>query len=114
MVKRAAFARALALDPRIVFLDEPTSDLDPLAAGGIDTLILHMNRSLGVTVVVVTHDLNTLFTVCSRVAILVDRKLTVDTLANLMKSEQPWIHELLHGPRAQRATNARKQTHGNG
>jgi phospholipid/cholesterol/gamma-HCH transport system ATP-binding protein len=114
MVKRAAFARALALDPRIVFLDEPTSDLDPLAASGIDTLILDMNRSLGVTVVVVTHDLNTLFTVCSRVAILVDRKLTVDTLANLMKSEQPWIHEFLHGPRAQRATNARKQNHGNG
>jgi phospholipid/cholesterol/gamma-HCH transport system ATP-binding protein len=114
MVKRAAFARALALDPRILFLDEPTSDLDPLAAGGIDDLILQMNRGLGITVVVVTHDLTTLFTVCTRVAFLVDRKIIVDTLDHLMKSEQPWIHEFLHGPRAQYAMNARKHKHGNG
>src|SRR6266571_7940066 len=92
MVKRAAFARALALDPQILFLDEPSSDLDPIAAAGIDTLIQQLNRSLGITVVIVTHDLTTLFTVCSRLAVLVDKKITVGTLDKLMRSDQPWIH----------------------
>ena len=114
MVKRAAFARALALDPRILFLDEPTSNLDPLTAGGIDALIAQLNRSLGITVVIVTHDLTTLFTVCSRLAVLVDKKITVGTLDKLMRSDQPWIHEFLHGPRAQGAMSARKHNHGNG
>lgn len=109
MVKRAALARALALDPRILFLDEPTSGLDPLTAGGIDELILQLNAGLGVTVVIITHDLNTLFNVCDRVAILVDKKITVDTVDKLMRSEQPWIHEFLHGPRAQGAMSASKQ-----
>jgi len=76
MVKRAAFARALSLDPRILFLDEPTSDLDPLTASGIDALIQRLNQSLGITVVIVTHDLTTLFTICQRVAVLVDKKLS--------------------------------------
>jgi phospholipid/cholesterol/gamma-HCH transport system ATP-binding protein len=114
MVKRAAFARALALDPRILFLDEPTSDLDPLTASGIDALIRQLNQSLGLTVVIVTHDLTTLFTVCGRVAVLVDRKITVGTVDELMHSKQPWIHEFLHGPRAQGAMTARKRSHGNG
>ena len=114
MVKRAAFARALALDPQILFLDEPTSDLDPLNASSIDELILRLNQSLGITVVIVTHDLTTLFTICGRVAILVDRKITVDTLDKLMRSDHPWIHEFLHGPRAQGAMTARRKTHGNG
>ena len=114
MVKRAAFARALALDPRILFLDEPTSDLDPITAGGIDALILQLNQSLGVTVVIVTHDLTTLFTICRRVAVLVDKKITVDTLDNLMRLDHPWIHEFLHGPRAQGAMTARRRTRGNG
>jgi phospholipid/cholesterol/gamma-HCH transport system ATP-binding protein len=118
MVKRAAFARALALDPRILFLDEPTSDLDPLTASGIDALIAQLNQSLGITVVVVTHDLTTLFTVCRRVAVLVDGKITIDTMDKLMKSAQPWIHDFLHGPRGQGAQHgamsARKQNHGNG
>jgi len=112
MVKRAAFARALSLDPRILFLDEPTSDLDPLTAGGIDELILQLNQSLGITVVIVTHDLTTLFTVCDRVGMLVDRKITVDTLDKLMKSDHPWVREFLHGPRAQGALTARKHSHG--
>ena len=86
MVKRAALARALALDPRILFLDEPTSGLDPTAASGIDALILQLNKDLGITVVIVTHDLTTLFTVCRRVAILVDRNVTVDTIDKLMHS----------------------------
>jgi phospholipid/cholesterol/gamma-HCH transport system ATP-binding protein len=114
MVKRAAFARALALDPRILFLDEPTSDLDPLTAGGIDALVSQLNRSLGITVVIVTHDLTTLFTVCSRLAVLVDKKITVGTLEKLLRSDQPWIHDFLHGPRAQGAMSARKHSHGNG
>jgi len=115
MVKRAAFARALALDPRILFLDEPTSDLDPLNASGIDELILRLNQSLGITVVIVTHDLTTLFSICGRVAMLVDKKITIDTLDKLMRSDHPWIHEFLHGPRAQGAMTARrKKTHGNG
>jgi len=114
MVKRAALARALALDPRILFLDEPTSDLDPLTASGIDELITRLNASLGITVVIVTHDLTTLFTVCQRVAVLVDKAITVDTLDKLMRSDQPWIREFLHGPRAQGAMGARRKGHGNG
>ena len=114
MVKRAAFARALALDPQILFLDEPTSDLDPLTASGIDAMIGKLNQSLGVTVVIVTHDLTTLFTLCDRVGVLVDRKITVDTLERLLRSDQPWIHAFLHGPRAQGAMEARRQSHGNG
>ena len=112
MVKRAALARALALDPRILFLDEPTSGLDPTTAGGIDELIVNLNAGLGVTVVVVTHDLNTLFSVCQRVAVLVDKKVVVDTVDNLRRSDHPWIHEFLHGPRAQGAMSTRKQIHG--
>ncbi len=112
MVKRAALARALALDPRILFLDEPTSGLDPLVASGIDELIVELNHALGVTVVVVTHDLNTIFGVCHRVAILSEGKATVGTVESLMKSKDPWIHEFLHGPRAQAALAARHKHNG--
>jgi phospholipid/cholesterol/gamma-HCH transport system ATP-binding protein len=112
MVKRAAFARALALDPEILFLDEPTSDLDPIAASGIDTLVRQLNESLGVTVVIVTHDLITLFTVCSRIAVLVDRKITVGTADKLVKSDHPKIREFFQGPRAEGAMQARKTSHG--
>jgi phospholipid/cholesterol/gamma-HCH transport system ATP-binding protein len=113
MVKRAALARALALDPKILFLDEPTSGLDPIAAGGIDALIRQLNDSLGITVVIVSHDLTTLFTICRRVAILVDKKVTVDTPEKLMRSRQPLIHEFFHGPRAEAAMKARETNHGN-
>ncbi len=113
MVKRAAFARALALDPKILFLDEPTSDLDPIAASGIDALILQLNQILGITVVIVTHDLTTLFTVCKRIAVLVDRTLTVDTADKLLQSEHPWIHEFFHGPRAAGALPERNMRDGN-
>ena len=113
MVKRAAFARALALDPKILFLDEPTSDLDPIAASGIDALIRQLNDTLGITVIIITHDLTTLFTVCGRIAMLVDKKVTVDTANKLLKSDHPWIHEFFHGPRADGAITARKASHGN-
>jgi len=112
MVKRAALARALALDPKILFLDEPTSDLDPLTASGIDELIVQLNQGLGITVVIVTHDLTTLLSVCDRVAVLVDGKITVGTVDKLARSQDPWIHEFLHGPRAQGAMNARRSNHG--
>lgn len=112
MVKRAALARALALDPRILFLDEPTSGLDSLTAGGIDELILKLNRGLGITVVVVTHDINTLFNICDRVAMMVDRKIIVDTMEKLTRCNDPWIHELLHSPRALGAMQARNPDHG--
>jgi phospholipid/cholesterol/gamma-HCH transport system ATP-binding protein len=112
MVKRAALARALALDPRILFLDEPTSGLDPLVAEGIDDLIVDLNHALGVTVVVVTHDLNTIFGVCDRVAVLSEGKATVGPVDELMRSKDPWIHEFLHGPRAQGAAAAEREGHG--
>lgn len=113
MVKRAAFARALALDPQILFLDEPTSDLDPITASGIDAMIGKLNEGLGVTVVIVTHDLTTLFTLCDRVAVLAEHKIFVDTLDRLLRSHQPWVHDFLHGPRAQGALASRKRNHGN-
>ena len=114
MVKRAALARALALDPRMLFLDEPTSDLDPLTAAGIDNLILELNRGLGLTVVIVTHDLTTLFTVCDRIALLVDHQLKLGTVEQLSRSREPWIRDFLHGPRAQGARTARQSSHGIG
>jgi len=113
MIKRAAFARALALDPKILFLDEPTSDLDPIAASGIDTLIRKLNESLGITVVIVTHDLTTLFTVCGRIAVLVDGIITVATADRLVRSSHPWIRDFFHGPRAEGAMKAREASHGN-
>ena len=112
MVKRAALARALALDPRILFLDEPTSDLDPLTASGIDDLIVQLNQGLGITVVIVTHDLTTLLNVCDRIAVLADGKVTVGTADKLAHSREPWIRDFLHDPRALGAMQARESRHG--
>ena len=107
MVKRAAMARALALDPRVLLLDEPTAGLDPSAADGIDELIKQLNISLGITVVVVTHDLNTLFGVCDRVAVLADQKITVGTPAAMLRNKQPGVRNYLSGPRVDVARAAR-------
>jgi phospholipid/cholesterol/gamma-HCH transport system ATP-binding protein len=114
MIKRASLARALALDPEILFLDEPTAGLDPVAAADFDNLVLELNRSLNATVVMVTHDLDTLFSVCTRVAVLVDKKILMDTLPNLLKNKHPWIQEYFHGPRARGAAMAAEEAHGVG
>jgi phospholipid/cholesterol/gamma-HCH transport system ATP-binding protein len=99
MIKRASLARALAVDPPILFLDEPTAGLDPIAAAEFDQLILELQKSLGITVIIITHDLDTLFTVCDKVAVLVDKKLVFDTIENLLQSDNPWIQSYFHGPR---------------
>jgi phospholipid/cholesterol/gamma-HCH transport system ATP-binding protein len=106
MVKRAALARALALDPRVLLLDEPTAGLDPNLADGIDQLIRKLNESLGVTVVVVTHDLETLFTVCDRVAVLAEGKVVVGTPAKMLAAKQAGVRAFLSGPRVESAKTA--------
>lgn len=115
MVKRASLARALALDPAILLLDEPTAGLDPQTASGFDALIKKLNQNLGLTVVMVTHDLDSVFALCDRVAVLVDKKVIIDTLPNLLQHRHPWIQEYFHGPRARAARNAAERTvDGNG
>ena len=104
MVKRAALARALALDPPLLFLDEPTSGLDPLAAADFDQLVQQLNRSLGLTFLLITHDLDTLFSICHRIAVLVDQRIVIDTLDNLLGSDHPWIRQYFHGARARAVT----------
>jgi phospholipid/cholesterol/gamma-HCH transport system ATP-binding protein len=103
MIKRAALARALALDPALLFLDEPTAGLDPISAAGFDELVSYLHRGLKLTIVMITHDLDTLLATCSRVAVLIDRKIVVDTLDEVMKNPHPWIQEYFHGPRARAA-----------
>jgi phospholipid/cholesterol/gamma-HCH transport system ATP-binding protein len=103
MRKRAGLARALALDPEILFLDEPTAGLDPIGAAAFDQLILSLQRSLGLTVVMVTHDLDSLVAICDRIAVLVDRRVRVGTMADHLADDHPWIREYFHGPRARAA-----------
>lgn len=114
MTRRAALARALAMDPLILFLDEPTAGLDPINASAFDDLIVELNQSLGVTVVMVTHDLDTLFTLCDRVAVLVDGNVVFGTLPELLENDHPWIKKFFHGPRGQSAALAARSAHGNG
>jgi len=103
MVKRVALARALALDPAILFLDEPTAGLDPIAASAFDELVLYLRGTLGLTIVMVTHDLDTLARTCDRVAVLVDRKVILDTLEGIVANEHPWIRHYFHGARGRAA-----------
>jgi len=104
MRKRAGLARALALDPEIVFLDEPTAGLDPIGAAAFDELIGQLQQSLGLTVFMVTHDLDSLHAICDRIAVLAEKKvLTTGSMADMQQVDHPWVHEYFHGPRARAA-----------
>jgi phospholipid/cholesterol/gamma-HCH transport system ATP-binding protein len=108
MRKRAALARALALDPGLLFLDEPTAGLDPIGAAAFDQLILNLQRALGLTVFLITHDLDTLYTICNRVAVLADGKVLVNApLEEVERFDHPWVQEYFHGPRGRAAQAAR-------
>ena len=107
MKKRAGLARALALDPELLFLDEPTAGLDPIGASAFDRLTKELKETLGLTVFLITHDLDTLHEICDRVAVLADRKvIAVDTVPNLMELDHPWIQEYFNGPRGRAALTA--------
>ena len=103
MVKRAAIARALSLEPKLLFLDEPTSGLDPISAADFDALLLYLHAELKLTVVMITHDLDSLFRTCNRVSVIVEGRMVTDTLPGILESNQPWIREYFHGPRARAA-----------
>lgn len=110
MIKRAALARALALDPEILFLDEPTAGLDPIGAAAFDQLILTLRDALGLTVFLVTHDLDTLYSLCDRVAVLAkQRVLVADRLEVVAATEDAWVHDYFHGPRGRAARDAAKR-----
>lgn len=102
MTKRAALARALALDPQLLFLDEPTSGLDPISAAAFDELVLDLQRQLHLTVVMITHDLDTIFRTCNRVGVIIERRMVSDTLEGIVNYPNPWIQAYFHGERAER------------
>ncbi len=107
MRKRAGLARALALDPEIVFLDEPTAGLDPIGATAFDVLIRQLADSLGLTVFLVTHDLDTLHAACDRIAVLAEKKVLVTgSMADMLHVDHPWVREYFHGPRSRAAIEA--------
>lgn len=111
MIKRAALARALALDPDIVFLDEPTSGLDPIGAADFDELVAKLRDTMGLTVYMVTHDLDSLFAVCDRIAVLGKKRVIIEgTIENMLASEEPWVKAYFRGKRARQIDlSARKQ-----
>ncbi|WP_053005874.1 ABC transporter ATP-binding protein [Kiloniella spongiae] len=106
MRKRAGIARALALDPDILFLDEPTAGLDPIGAAQFDSLIAKLQDTLGLTVVMITHDLDSLHAICNRIGVLLDKKIKVGTIIELTKEADPWIKEYFGGPRGRAATRS--------
>jgi phospholipid/cholesterol/gamma-HCH transport system ATP-binding protein len=105
MRKRAGIARALAMDPQLLFLDEPTAGLDPIGAAAFDQLILDLQRALGLTVFLITHDLDTLYTICDRVAVLADKRVLINApIEDVEKFNHPWVQEYFHGPRGRAAS----------
>ncbi|PYE89967.1 ABC transporter ATP-binding protein [Phyllobacterium leguminum] len=110
MIKRAALARALALDPDIVFLDEPTSGLDPIGAAEFDDLIANLRNTMGLTVFMVTHDLDSLFSVCDRIAVLGKKRVLVDgSIEDMLKVDEPWVKAYFRGKRARQIDPAAKK-----
>lgn len=111
MKKRAALARALALDPRLLFLDEPTAGLDPIAAAAFDTLIRTLADAMQLTVFLITHDLDTLHAICDRVAVIADQHIVASgSVAQLGRFDHPWVQEYFSGPRARAAMAAAQET----
>jgi phospholipid/cholesterol/gamma-HCH transport system ATP-binding protein len=100
MIKRAAIARALSLDPGLLFLDEPTSGLDPVSAAAFDDLVLYLQKQLQLTIVMITHDLDSIFRTCNRVGVIVNRRMESDTLERIVDHPDPWIQAYFHGERA--------------
>jgi phospholipid/cholesterol/gamma-HCH transport system ATP-binding protein len=117
MRKRAGLARALSLDPELLFLDEPTAGLDPIGAAGFDRLTRELTDTLGLTVFLITHDLDTLYEICDRVAVLAEKRvIAVGTIPELLASDHQWIQEYFNGPRGRAARNSseRSKVHGAG
>ena len=107
MKKRAGLARSLALDPELLFLDEPTAGLDPIGAAAFDELTLSLQRTLGLTVFLITHDLDSLYAICDRVAVLADKRvIAVGTIDELLALDHPWIQEYFNGPRGRAAVSS--------
>ncbi|AUW56794.1 ABC transporter ATP-binding protein [Sphingobium sp. SCG-1] len=110
MRKRAGLARALALDPDLLFLDEPTAGLDPIGAAAFDEQTRQLQQTLGLTVFLITHDLDTLFSICDRVAVLADKRvIAVGTIEELLAMDHPWIQEYFNGPRGRAAVSAQQK-----
>ncbi len=107
MKKRAGLARALSLDPKLLFLDEPTAGLDPVGANAFDELILGLREAMGLTVLMVTHDLDSLYLICDRIAVLVDKHIPIaDSLQTVAQYDHPWVKEYFGGPRSRAAIGA--------
>jgi phospholipid/cholesterol/gamma-HCH transport system ATP-binding protein len=113
MRKRAGIARALSLDPELLFLDEPTAGLDPIGAAAFDQLVRDLSKRLGLTIFLITHDLDTLYTICDRVAVLADHKVVaVGTIPELLALDHEWIQEYFRGPRGRAAEEANEAAEG--
>jgi phospholipid/cholesterol/gamma-HCH transport system ATP-binding protein len=109
MRKRAALARALALEPKILFLDEPTAGLDPISATEFDQLVSYLRANLDLTIVMITHDVDTLFNICDRVAVLVNKGIVIDAIEDIVHHPDPWIQDYFGDPRAVRARQGASQ-----